>query len=54
MTSIKHKRFTTIRYDVIYNVEWRTGRKHSSIFVAKITNGEGGIAKAVTKIEIKQ
>lgn len=54
MISIKHKRFTTIRYEVIYNVEWRIGRKHSSVFVAKITKGEGVIAKAVTKIEIKQ
>ena len=54
MISIKHKRFTTIRYEVIYNVAWRIGRKHSSVFVAKITKGEGVIAKAVTKIEIKQ
>ena len=41
MVSIKRKRFTTVRYEVIYNIEWKIGRKHSSIFVETITKEEG-------------
>ena len=46
MVSIKCKLFTTTRYELIYNIEWRIGRKHSSIFVAKITKEEGVIVRA--------